>query len=143
MALSKRAEALKAQLQQVVTGKRELEALELEWRALLEFEEERLCEQLCGGEMPCIEELYHERLALRRQVAVWQLENYRRLQHVTMSGLQRQIMRLRYIQGKPWGEMEELLCKTRQYLLRQHNKVLERMVTSDYTPPMPKSQKTA
>lgn len=124
MSLSEKAQELKTQMQAVVADKRELEAVEAEWRDLLLLEEERLCE-LTDGELPIITELFAERSQLRKRLATHQLRNIVRLQPVPMTPLQRRIMRLRYVQGRTWRDIVGVLDKTKQYILREHNKALE------------------
>lgn len=124
MALSEKAQELKTQMQVVVADKRELEAVEAEWRDLLVFEEERLC-GITDGELPIVTELFDERQRLRKALAMHQLQNITRLQHAALTPLQRRIMRLRYVQGYAWREIVGDLKKTKQYLLREHNKALE------------------
>ena len=124
MGLSEKAQELKTQMQAVVADKRELEAVEAEWRDLLDFEEERLC-GLTDGELPIVTELFDERGRLRKALATHQLQNIVRLQHAAITPLQRRVLRLRYVQGNTWKEIVGYLGKTKQYLLREHNKALE------------------
>lgn len=126
MALSKQAEALKNRLQAVVADMRELEAVEAEWRDWLYREEEYepSCEEdLCA--LSVFEELYAERKTLQKQVAKRQLQNWVVLQYARVNGLQRRLLRMRYIQGRPWSNIIETIGKSKQYLLREHNKALE------------------
>ena len=127
MSLSEKAQDLKRKMQAVVADKRELEAVEAEWRDLLVLEEERLC-GLTDDDLPIITELFTERQALRKTLATHQLHNITVLQHAPLSGLQRRIMRMRYVQGRTWSEIVGCLEKTKQYLLREHNKALEILV---------------
>lgn len=124
MALSEKAQELKTQMQAVVADKRELEAVEAEWRDLLEFEEERLC-GITDGELPIVTELFEERRRLRKVLATHQLQNIARLQRAGLTPLQGRVLRLRYVQGRTWKEIVGYLEKTKQYLLREHNKALE------------------
>ncbi len=124
MSLSEKAQELKTQMQAVVADKRELEAVEAEWRDLLDFEEERLC-GIADGELPIVTELFDERRRLRKAIATHQLQNIVRLQHAAITPLQRRVLRLRYVQGNTWKEIVGYLGKTKQYLLREHNKALE------------------
>ena len=124
MALSEKAQQVKTAMQRVVADKRELEAVEAEWRDLLALEEERLC-SLTDGELPIVTELFDERIGLRKTLATHQLQNIVRLQHASFTPLQRRIMRLRYVQGRTWSDIVGVLDKTKQYLLREHNKALE------------------
>ncbi len=124
MALSDKAQELKTEMQRVVADTRELEAVESEWRELLFLEEERLCDAT-DEELPIITELFAERAALRKILATHQLHNIVRLQHAPLSALQRRIMRLRYVKGNTWRDIIGVLNKTKQYLLREHNKALE------------------
>lgn len=122
MALSKQAEALKNRLQALVVDKRELEAVQAEWRDWL-YREEECEEETCA--LSVLEELYAERKALQKQVAKRQLQNWVVLQYAQVSGLQRRLLRMRYIQGRPWSNIIDSLGKSKQYLLREHNKALE------------------
>lgn len=122
--LSEKAQKLKTQMQAAVADKRELEAVEAEWHDLLLLEEERLC-QLTDGELPIITELFEERQALRKRLATHQLRNFVRLQQLPMTPLQRRVMRMRYVQGRTWSDIVGALDKTKQYILREHNKALE------------------
>ncbi len=131
MGLSERAQVLKGELLQVVTGKQELKALEAEWQDALLWSEEMLYDA-ADGQSPLILELAAERQRLRQWVAVRQMHNYMRLQAIPMTPLQRLVMRLRYVQGHTWGEIVQSVGKSKQYLLRQHNRVLEQMVTKGY-----------
>ena len=124
MGLSEKAREVKTLLQTVVADRRELEAVESEWRDLLLLEEERMCE-LTDGELPVITELFEERQMLRKRLATHQLRNFVRLQQISMTPLQRRVMRLRYVQGRTWSDIVGVLLKTKQYLLREHNKALE------------------
>ena len=124
MSLSEQARDVKTQMQAVVADKRELEAVEAEWRDLLDFEEERLC-GLTDGELPIVTELFDERQQLRKRLAAHQLQNMVRLQHAVLTPLQRRVMRFRYVRGNTWREIVGVLGKTKQYLLREHNKALE------------------
>lgn len=123
MALSERAMALKTDLQAVLADKRELEAIEQEWRDLLLFED--VLDELSDGELPMVSELFHERQALRKQLAIHQLKNWAVLQHFTGTGLQRRLLRLRYIRGLPWTAIFETLDFSKQHVMREHNKALE------------------
>ena len=124
MALSEKAQELKTQMQAVIADKRELEAVEAEWRDLLLLEEERLC-GITDNELPIVTELFDERKRLRKALATHQLQNVIRLQHAALTPLQRRVMRLRYVRGCAWREIVGDLVKTKQYLLREHNKALE------------------
>ena len=124
MSLSEQAQAVKADLQRVVADRRELEAVEAEWRDWLTLEEERL-EMMTDEELPMIAELFAERQAVRKTLAAHQLHNVSVLQKASLSGLQRRVMRMRYVQGRTWSEIVGDLQKTKQYLLREHNKALE------------------
>ena len=124
MSLSEQAQVLKAEMQRVVADRRELDAVEAEWRDLLMLEEERLA-GMTDEELPIITELFAERQALRKTLAAHQLHNVSVLQKASLSGLQRRVMRMRYVQGRTWSEIVGDLQKTKQYLLREHNKALE------------------
>ena len=111
MALSKQAEALKAQMGCVVAHRRELGAVEQEWRELLAMWEE--------AELPM---------------------NWSRISRcAALSPFQRQVLGMRYVRGCSWGDMTVRLSRARQYLLREHNKGLERLVqaASEAAPRLP------
>lgn len=125
MALSVGAEKMKAELQKVVALRRELRAMDEEWQDILALEEE-----FAGMEevdVQLLHDLHGERMAVRKALAAAQLRNFARLQHTALSELQRRIMRLRYIQGLPWSDLIERVGHSKQYLLREHNKALERL----------------
>lgn len=122
MAISKQAERVKTEMSAVVQLQKELAALEAEWQDLLYLEDG-------GGEerLAWLQSLHAERTALRKRLAAAQLHNWARLQHTLMTDLQRRILRLRYIQGTPWSAVIVRVGKTKSYLLREHNKALERL----------------
>lgn len=125
MALSAGAEKMKAELQKVVALRRELRAMDEEWQDILALEEE-----FCGLEtvdMRLLHDLHTERMAVRKALATQQLRNFSRIQHTLLTDFQRRIMRLRYVQGLTWGDLIARVGHSKQYILREHNKALERL----------------
>ena len=125
MALSVSAEKMKTELQKVVALRRELRALDEEWQDILALEEE--FSGLEEVDMQLLHDLHAERLAMRKVLAAAQLRNFSRIQHTLLTDFQRRIMRLRYVQGLTWGDLVERVGNSKQYILREHNKALERL----------------
>ena len=122
MALSEKAQTVKNTLLSVVAEKRELDVIEQEWQDLLtadgDYDED---------DISLVTLLYRERQVLRRAVAKGQLRNWARLQSVPLTPPMRRMMRLRYVQAHTWNEIADLMGKSKQYLIREHNKILEQM----------------
>lgn len=125
MGLSEGAQRMKAELQKAVGLRRELAAMDEEWQDILLLEEEYT--GLEAADMQLLHELHTERFAVRKALAAQQLRNFSRLQHTLLTDLQRRIMRLRYIQGCTWSDLTGRLGLSKQYVLREHNKALERL----------------
>ena len=124
MALSEAAAAVKAAMVQVVADKGEIEALEQEWRDLLDVVETQVYEQT-DGEVSISEEMHERRTRLRKRLAAHQLRNLAWMQGATLSALQRRVMRMRYLHGYRWEEILQRTDMTKQYLMREQNKALE------------------
>lgn len=125
MRLSEKAQALKQQMIRVVNERQECELLEAECREWLDWRASD-CEYAEEG---MAEELLRARMAARRRFAAAQVHNAARLQgDIGLTPIQRRLMRLRYVQGWTWGRVITELGKTKQYVLREHNKALEKMV---------------
>lgn len=120
MAISKQAEKIKNEMITAVTMRREMTALEGEWRGLLD-----VLEDADEGSFALAEAVNRERMALRRALTAQQLRNWARIQAGELSPLQRRILGLRFVQGCSWGDITARLKKAKQYLLREHNKALE------------------
>lgn len=120
MAIGKEAEKIKNEMMAAVTMRRELEAVEREWRELLE-----ILEDADEGGFALAEAVNRERMALRRELTAQQLHNWARIQAGELSPLQRRILGLRFVQGCTWSDITARLKKAKQYLLREHNKALE------------------
>lgn len=122
--ISKQAEAVKSEMLQAVLWRRELMALEDEWRDLLAVLEDAVGETAASG-FAIAEVVNEERMALRRRLAEAQLKNWARIGAAPLSPLQHRVMGLRYVLGCTWGDLIERVGKAKQYLLREHNKALE------------------
>lgn len=128
MALQKRAEQLKREMMEAVTLRRELETVDAEWHDLwLALDDGDGGE----GEWAVIQAVYRERQALRRRLVQRQLSNWARLCGAPLTPLQRRLMGLRFVRGCPWSDIVARLQKAKQYLLREHNKALERLADGD------------
>ena len=125
MALSAGAEKIKAELQKAVALRRELTAMDEEWQDMLALEEESTGWE--AMDMQFLHDLHTERLAVRKALAARQLRNLARLQHTLLTDVQRRVMRLRYLQCLTWGDLIERMGYSKQYVLREHNKALERL----------------
>lgn len=139
MALSKQAEVLKAQMGCVVAHRRELGAVEQEWRELLAMWEEAELPMMTAS-LALAKEICRQRYALRRVLTAEQLVNWSRISGcAALSPFQRRVLGMRYVRGCSWGDMTVRLSRARQYLLREHNKGLERLVqaASEATPRLP------
>lgn len=127
MALSVGAEKIKAELQKTVALRRELRAMDEEWEDILALEEE--FNGLEDVDVQLLHDLHGERMAVRRSLAAAQLRNFARIQHVLLTDFQRRIMRLRYVQGLTWSDLVGRVGHSKQYILREHNKALERLAS--------------
>ncbi len=125
MALSVGAEKIKTELQKVVALRRELRAMDEEWQDILALEEE--FSGLEEVDMHLLHDLHTERMAVRKALAAAQLRNFSRIQHTLLTDFQRRIMRLRYVQGLTWSDLIVRIGNSKQYILREHNKALERL----------------
>ena len=120
--ISRAGEEVKKEMMTAVTLRRELEAVEREWRDLLTVLEEG---ELGESEYAIAEAVNRERAALRRELTRQQLKNWARLSKAALTPLQRRVLGLRFVQGCPWSEIVERVQKAKQYLLREHNKALD------------------
>ena len=120
MALSERAQVVKKQLGAVVVLRREWELMCEEWRQMASGDE-------CLGE-ELIWQLLLEKRALQRELATVGLRNLARLQRGELNERRRRLMYMRYVQGRSWADIVKRLEKSKQYLLREHNRALEQVV---------------
>lgn len=125
MALSVNAQKMKSELQKTVVLRRELQAIDEEWRDILALEEEFV--GLEEVDMQVLHDLYSERAAHRKALAAAQLRNFSLIQHTPLTDLQRRVMKLRYVQGLTWGDLIERVGHCKQHILREHNKALEKV----------------
>jgi DNA-directed RNA polymerase specialized sigma subunit len=119
MALSDSAVAVRKELSAAVLWRRALTAAQNEWRQLAEHGE------VLGEEM--IWQLLREKREYQRQLAVAGLKNWVRLTHAGLSDRRRRLLRLRYVQGESWAAITALTGRSKQYLMREHNRALEQI----------------
>ncbi len=103
-----------------VTLRREWEAMREEWRQMA-------CSDECLGE-DLIWELLLQKRALARELAKAGLQNVARLQQVGLNERRKQLLHMRYVQGRSWADIVQTLGKSKQYILREHNRALEQVV---------------
>ena len=128
--ISKEAEAIKQEMVQAVALRRELRALEEEWRDLLTILEEAVGETAASS-FTVAQAVNEQRAVLRRALAETQLKNWARIGGVTLSPTARRVMGLRYVLGYTWGDLVARVGKAKQYLLREHNKALEALARKE------------
>ena len=124
MALSSEATAVKNEMLTALLVRRELETLETEWQELLFVLEE----QGETADYGVLDMLNEQRAVLRRQLTERQVRNWARITAGDLSPLQRRVLGLRYVRGCPWSDVVRKVGKVRQYLFREHNKALEKLV---------------
>ena len=127
MAMSAEAEAIKNEMMTARFVRQELEQLEREWQDVLLVLEE----QGEAAEYAVLDAMNEERCVLRRQLAERQLRNWARISAGALTPLQRRILGLRYVRGCSWSDVIERIGKVRQYLFREHNKALEKLVVCE------------
>ncbi len=120
MALSEAAVTLKKKMSAAVTLRREWETMREEWR-------EMACSDECLGE-DLIWELLLQKRALERELAKAGLTNFARLQRAGLNERRKQLLHMRYVQGRSWADILQTLGKSKQYVLREHNRALEQVV---------------
>lgn len=120
MALSEQAQRIKKEMNTVVVLRREWELMCDEWRQMALGDE-------CWGE-DLIWQLLLEKRALQRELAQVGLRNWMRLQGSNLSERHRQLLYRRYVQGRSWADIIRTLGKSKQYVLREHNRALEQVV---------------
>ena len=111
-------ENVKKEMMAAVTLRRELEAVEREWRDLLAILEDG---ELNESEYTIAEAVNRERMQLRRELTRCQLKNWARLCRAPLTPLQRRILGLRFVQSCTWSDIVSRVQKAKQYLLREHN----------------------
>lgn len=120
MALSERAQMVKKQMSTVVILRREWELMREEWRQMASGDD-------CLGE-ELIWQLLLEKRMLQRELATVALQNLARLQRCGLSERHRKLLTMRYVQGRSWADIIATLGKSKQYVLREHNRALEQVV---------------
>lgn len=120
MALSEAAVTLKKKMSAAVTLRREWETMREEWR-------EMACSDECLGE-DLIWELLLQKRALERELAKAGLTNFARLQRAGLNERRKRLLHMRYVQGRSWADILQTLGKSKQYVLREHNRALEQAV---------------
>ena len=120
MALSERARAVKKQMSTAVALRREWELMREEWRQMATGDE-------CLGE-ELIWQLLLEKRTLQRELTAVALKNLAWLQRCGLSERHRKLLCMRYVQGRSWAEIIDRLGKSKQYVLREHNRALEQVV---------------
>lgn len=149
MAISKQAEAVKQEMMQAVSLRRECEALEREWRDLLEaLEGETLTGASVFGAasedgLTLAQVVDRERMAVRRALTERQLRNWARIRSGGLTPLQQRILGLRFVQGCTWGDLVARVGKAKQYLLREHNKALEQLALQGVARAVKKSERVS
>lgn len=122
MALSKEAILLKRRLNAVVTLRRAVEAMREEWRQLAQSEE------ALGEEL--VWQLLLEKRSLQQQLAKISLRNWVLLRRCGLNERRLRLMNLRYVQGASWAEIIKQFGKSKQYLMREHNRALQQVVNA-------------
>ena len=120
MALSERARTVKAELARVVEQTRLLQAAREEWEELLRLEEHLAVAEDWAAE------IHSQRYALQKELAQAQLNNWTRLRKAALTDGEWKVMRWRYVEGLAWSDIIARAGKSKQYLLRLHNRALEK-----------------
>ncbi len=118
--MNERTRRLKEWLSAVVTLRRACEALKEEFAQFV------LNDDAVGEEL--IWEMILERRALGRELAQRGLRHRVLFERCALNPLERQVLQLRYVQGKPWSQIAAAIGKTRSYLIRVHNRALKKVV---------------
>ena len=122
MALSDAAIAVKKRMSAVVTAQRALEAMQREWQELAD-DDRALGEDL-------VWQLLLEKRQLQRQVAGYGLKNWIRLRRAGVTGRRLQLMKLRYVKGLSWAAVIQAMDRSKQHLMREHNRALEQIAAA-------------
>lgn len=121
MALSEEARILKGRLSKTVTLRKMEEALKEEWRELAQTEE------AIGEEL--VWQLLLEQRALRRQWAKSSLQNWVAMRGAPLNERRRELLYRRYVKGDSWAQIVRETHRSKGYLLREHNRALEQLVS--------------
>ena len=124
MAIGMIAEEIKQEMMEAVTLRREWEMLEQERHDLLLALEESVATE---SDFVIAEEVARECEALRRALTKRQLRNWARINRVPMTPLQKRVLGMRFVRGCPWGDIIREQKKAKQYLIREHNKALNKV----------------
>ncbi len=128
--ISKQAEAVKQEMLQAVVWRRELAALEAEWRDLLSILEEAVGEHAASS-FTVAQMVNEQRTVIRRKLAEAQLKNWARICSGGLTPIQRRILGLRFVLGYTWGDLVARVGKAKPYLLREHNKGLQALADKE------------
>ena len=121
--LSERAKAVKKSLSGVLALRQALTATEEEWQELSQTD------GLLGEDL--VWQLILEKRALERQLAAAGLKNWVRIRQGGLNDRRQRLMRLRYVKGEPWSVIVTACAKSKQYLMREHNKALEQLARTE------------
>ncbi len=121
--MSERAKAVKASMSGVLALRQALTAAQEEWRELSQTD------GLLGEDL--VWQLILEKRALERQLAAAGLKNWVRMRRAGLNDRRQRLLRLRYVKGEPWSVIVTNMGKSKQYLIREHNKALEQMVRTE------------
>lgn len=120
--MNERTRRLKEWLSAVVTLRRACEALKEEFAQLA------MNDEAFGDDL--IWEMVLERRALGRELAQRGLRHRVLFERCDLKRIERQVLQLRYVQGKPWSQIASALGKTRSYLIRVHNRGLSKIAAA-------------
>ncbi len=140
MAISNEAQAVKEELAAAITLRRELETLEKEWSELLTVMEDS---DLPMSEFAAVEAVHRQRTAVRRALSACQIRNWARISKAALTPFQQRILGLRYVRNLTWSDLLVTVRRSKQYVLREHNKALERLVHSELAAVENSSKKVA
>lgn len=121
MALSENARRVKKEMSLVVNLRRSLTAAGREWDDLLAAGEELAVAPEWAAR------IHAERYALQKDLAQAQLNNWVRIQRGHLKDAEWRLLRLRYVQGLSWSDIIARVGQSKTYLLRLHNRALEKM----------------
>ncbi len=117
--MNERTRRLKEWLSAAVTLRRACEALKEEFAQLA------MNDDAIGDDL--VWEMVLERRALGRELAQRGLRHRALFERCDLKRIERQVLQLRYVQGKPWSQIAASLGKTRSYLIRVHNRGLTKV----------------
>ncbi len=87
-------------------------------------------DEVVGEEL--IWEMVLERRALGRELAQRGLRHRLLLEGCVLKPLERQVLQQRYVQGKPWTQIVAALGRSKGYLIRVHNRGLQKLSRAVY-----------